>query len=152
MKNKIFHLIAGFNLILLFSNSINAQIITEKPIYKGSSSLTIKELSGGSIYFGYQNPDYTTIVDIVSFSTYSKAKAIELIEKAINILEMEKTDRDQNIQDSFDGVDLIRYGFWQNRINLSDGKESGLVLSMKECNKIREALMSYEYINQINKN
>ena len=41
-----------------------SQTVTAKPIYKGVQSLTIKELTGGAIYFGYQDDDYKTIVSI----------------------------------------------------------------------------------------
>jgi hypothetical protein len=93
-----------FALFILISFDLFAQTITPIPIYKGSQSLTIDILQSGRIWFGFQNPDYQTIVDIKSFTVNSKDKAIELIDKAIYILAMNKTDRDQNIRDEYENV------------------------------------------------
>jgi hypothetical protein len=139
-----------FFLILITSISLysNAQTITPKPIYKGSyQRLEIEEMENGAIWFGFQNPDYTTIVDIVYFTCESKTKATELVDKAIFILAMEKTDKEQHIRDIFLGVDIVRYGFAQKQVYL--GK--GLILSLKECSNIKKALESYQYLNQLNK-
>jgi len=148
MRNKLLLLFFKVGLMFLCVSSINAQTITEKPIYNGANRLTISELSGGAIYFGYQNPEYTTIIDIVSFTAGSKSKALQLIEKAITILGMAKTDKEQHIKDSFEGVQLVRYGFWQKRIFLSNGNDRGLDLTLKDCNKIKNALEIYEYKHQ----
>jgi hypothetical protein len=93
-----------FALFILISFDLFAQTITPKPIYEGSQSLTIDILQSGRIWFGFQNPDYETIVDIKSFTVNSKDKAIELIDKAIYILAMNKTDRDQHIRDEYENV------------------------------------------------
>jgi hypothetical protein len=135
-------------LSLLFG-IVEAQTITAKPIYKGAQSLSIIEMSGGGIFFGYQNDDYKTIVDIVSFSVDSKSKAIELIDKSIKVLNMEKTDKEQDIYDKFEDIRLIRFGFMQNRIILLNSKNNGLTLSLKDCNNIKAALLNYQYSNQI---
>ena len=52
-----------FVLFILISFDLFAQTITPIPIYKGSQSLTIDILQSGRIWFGFQNPDYQTIVD-----------------------------------------------------------------------------------------
>jgi hypothetical protein len=148
MKNKLSLLLILFGFLFFSTNSINAQTITEKPIYKGINGLTIRELKSGGIYFSYQNPEYTTIVDIVSFNTSSKLNAIQLFEKAITILGMEKTDKEQHIIDNFEGVELARYGFSQKQISLSNGKNRGIYLTLKDCNKIKDALSEYQYIHQ----
>ncbi len=148
MKNKLLFLLSLFGFFFFTSNSINAQTISEKPIYKGINGLTIRELNSGTIFFSYQNPEYTTIVDVVSFTASSKLKAIQLIEKAITILGMEKTDKEQHISDTFEGVELARYGFSQKQISLSNGKNRGIYLTSKDCNKIKDALLNYQYINQ----
>jgi len=142
-------MISIFVVLSLLFGVVDAQTITAKPIYKGAQSLSIIELRGGGIYFGYQNDDYKTIVDIVSFSVDSKSKAIELIDKSINILNMEKTDTEQDIHDEFEGIKLFRFGFMQNRVILLNSKNNGLTLTLKDCNKIRAALLNYQYSNQI---
>lgn len=134
-------------LITLISFYSNSQTIDSKPIYVGYQNLKVNEMENGTIWFGFQNPDYTTIVDIVSFTCESKTKAIELVDKVIFILAMEKTDKEQHIRDVFLGVDLVRYGFAQKQVYL--GK--GLILSLKECNNIKKGLESYQYLNQLNK-
>ena len=129
-----------FALFILISFDLFAQTITPKPIYEGSQSLTIDILQSGRIWFGFQNPDYQTIVDIKSFTVNSKDKAIELIDKAIYILAMNKTDRDQNIRDEYENVSLTRYGFAQKQVYLSND----LSLNINECNKIKQALKNYQ--------
>jgi uncharacterized Zn finger protein len=129
-----------FALFILISFDLFAQTITAKPIYEGSQSLTIDILQSGRIWFGFQNPDYQTIVDIKSFTVSSKEKAIELIDKAIYILAMNKTDRNQNIRDEYENVSLTRYGFAQKQVYLSND----LSLNINECNKIKQALKNYQ--------
>ena len=136
--------------IALISFTSISQTITPKAIYK-DFSLTVNEMDGGGIWFGYQNPDYTTIIDIVSFTTPSKLKAIALIEKAIFILSMEKTDKDQDIRDNFEGVELVRYGFAQKQVYLSDGKDRATSLNLKRLDVLKSALENYNYANSINK-
>ena len=69
MKN--FSLLSAAFILTL---SVSAQTIDKNPIYKGGQRLTVETWDYG-IYWGYQNPDYTTIIDIVSFST-SKDEAV----------------------------------------------------------------------------
>ncbi len=108
-------------------------------------------MDNGGIWFGYQNPDYTTIIDIVSFTASSKSSAIALIEKAIFILGMEKTDKEQHIYDNFDGVKLVRYGFSQKEVGLSDGKARATFFNLKQLNKIKLALENFNYVDPKNK-
>jgi hypothetical protein len=137
-----------FALIILSSFSTIAQTITPKPIYEGRQSLTISKLESGAIYFGFQNTDYQTIIDRKSFTVSSKEKAIELMDRALYILSMDKTDKDQNIEDKFqddienefDYVSLKRYGFAQNKVYVGNR----LMLTNNECIKIKEALINYQ--------
>jgi hypothetical protein len=62
---------------------------------------------------------------------------------------MEKTDTEQDIHDEFEGIKLFRFGFMQNRVILLNSKNNGLTLTLKDCNKIRAALLNYQYSNQI---
>jgi hypothetical protein len=136
-------------LITFLSFDSISQTVTPKPIYNGAQRLTIVEIAegGGRIHFMFQNPDYKTVIDIVSFTVSSKTEAIELIEKVQFILAMEKTDKDQDIRDDFSGVKLTRYGFNQKEVYL--GK--GLKLNLKLCNEIKLALEKYQYSHEINK-
>lgn len=130
-----------FILFLIISSTSFGQTVTAKPIYEGSQRLTVRELlNQGNIYFGYQNPDYTTIVDIVSFVVDSKDDAITLMKEAVRVLEMEKTAKDQHIRHTASGVGMVRYGFNQKIIYIED-----LMLSKKMALKIIEALENYTY-------
>ena len=137
-------------LITLISFTATSQTITPKPIYK-DIALTISELESGRIYFGYQNPEYTTIIDIVSFTALSKSNALALLDKCVLILNMESTSRDQHINDNFGGVQIARYGFAQKQVFLSDGKNLGLGLNQRQLNKIKLALENYTYSAPANK-
>jgi hypothetical protein len=129
-----------FALIILSSFSTIAQTITPKPIYEGRQSLTISKLESGAIYFGFQNPDYQTIIDRKSFTVSSKEKAIELMDRAVYILSMDKTDKDQDIEDKFNDVRITRYGFAQYKVYVGND----LMLTNNECNKIKQALKNYQ--------
>jgi hypothetical protein len=138
-------LLTAITLISLYSN---AQKITPKPIYEGLQSLRIVELGSGEIGFIYQNPEYSMIIDLISFTCKSKTDAIKLMDKVIFILEMGKTDKEQNIIDEFESISLVRYGISQKVVYCNG---FGLRLNLKICNKIKKALESYEYLNQSNK-
>jgi hypothetical protein len=136
--------------LIFISFNATSQTITPKSIYK-DFALTVKELEGGQIWFAYQNPEYTTIIDIVYFTTDSKLKAIALIEKAIFILGMETTDKEQHINDNFEGVQLVRYGFAQKQVYLSNEKDRGIPLNLKRLNEIKLSIENFNYVDPINK-
>jgi hypothetical protein len=117
----------------------------------GMQSLTIKEFDTGAIAFLYQDTDYSAIVAIESFYVDSKVKALELIEKAIYILNIEKTDKEQNIEDKFGSLKLVRYGFDQKSVHIFNRKLKGLNVNLKELEKIKKALQEYTYQSEINK-
>lgn len=135
--------ILTFFLLITFSSF--SQKITEKPIYKGTQSLTIKEFETGAIAFLYQDDEYKYIVSITSFYVNSREQALELIEKAIFILEMAKTDKDQNIEDKIGALQIRRYGFDQKTIHIFNKEMKSLNLDLKELQKIKQALESYSY-------
>lgn len=121
-----------------------AQKITAKPIYKGSQSLTIQKLNDTeAIAFFYQDSDYQAIVEITSFWVASKTEAINMIDKALFILGMEKTDKDQDITDNIGDIQFIRYGFAQKAIYISGKNNKSLRLDKKELLKIKAALETY---------
>jgi hypothetical protein len=136
--------------IAFISFTAISQTITPKPIYK-DITVTISEMENGGIWFGYQNPDYTTIIDIVSFTATSKSSAIALIEKAIFVLGMEKTDKEQHIYDNFESVQLVRYGFAQKQVYLSNGKDRATFFNLKRLNEIKLSLENFNYVAPINK-
>ena len=145
---KSFFLVA---FALLSFNSI-AQTISSKPIYSGSQSLDIQEMNtSGGILFLYQDPNYKAIVEITSFGVSSKSKAIEMIDKALFILDMEKTDKDQDISDNIGNVQFKRYGFSQKAIFISKEPDKALRLERKELLKIKQALEIYSYRHEVNK-
>jgi|LakMenEpi03Aug12_release.lakeMendotaPanAssembly.Ray.scaffolds.fasta_scaffold490716_1 hypothetical protein len=143
MKNKILSQFLSIGLFILIIAPLNAQTITKKPIYEGVQSLSIIE-SGQRIGFLYQDSDYTTIVAIESFYLNSKSDAIKLIEKAIAMLKMEKTDKDQNIEDYFNGLRLVRYGFMQKKICIFNEDRKDLTLNLKTLEKIKIAIEEYK--------
>ena len=132
-------------------NSI-AQTISAKPIYEGSQSLVIQEMNtSGGILFLYQDPNYKAIVEITSFGVSSKSKAIELIEKGLYILDMDKTDKDQDISDRIGKIQFKRYGFSQKAMFISEEPNKALRLERKELLKIKNALETYSYRHEVNK-
>lgn len=138
-------------LTLISINSI-AQTISAKPIYEGSQSLDIQEMNkSGRILFLYQDPNYKAIVSITSFGVSSKSRAIEIIDKALFILDMEKTDKDQDISDKIGNVQFKRYGFSQKAIFISEEPDKALRLERKELLKIKNALETYSYFHEVNK-
>ncbi len=123
-----------------------AQTISAKPIYEGSQSLRIQKLGNtGAISFLYQDSDYQYIVAITSFWVESKDKAIEIIDKALFILNMDKTDKDQDISDSLGNIQFIRYGFSQKAIYISGRNGKSLRLGSKELLEIKNSLETYQY-------
>lgn len=138
--------------ITLLSLNTIAQTISAKPIYEGSQSLVIKEMDApGGIALLYQDSDYKTIVAITSFWVASKSKAIEMIDKALFILSMDKTDKDQDITDNIGSVQFKRYGFSQKAIYISGKNNKPLRLDSKELLKIKSALETYSYRQEVNK-
>jgi hypothetical protein len=140
-------------LISICSLTSYSQTISAKPIYEGSQRLIIKELTGGrgAISFLYQDSDYQTIIAITSFWVASKSKAVELIDKALFILAMDKTDKDQDITDNIGNIQFKRYGFSQKTVYISGNNNKTLGLDNKELLKIKNALETYQYVPQENK-
>ena len=131
-------------ILFLFASTICfSQTISKAPIYE-DANLTITELEYGFIYFGGQDSDYTLIIQIVSFSLRNKTDAIALIDKAISMLGMEKTEVDQTISDKFQKLNLTRYGFAQNKIHFSWLKDGVYVslnpFNLQELENIKAAL------------
>lgn len=123
----------------------NGQTIDKSPIYNGSQRLTVQELGRGGVLFLYQNPKYTQIVDIVSFSVKSKEDAINLMNECLRILLMPKTGKDNHIRHQAVGVSMVRYGFSQKVVHLHEG----LKLTERDCQKIIQALNSYIFTEVI---
>lgn len=106
--------------LLLLSTLGFGQTISEKPIYVGEHGVLIQKLGNtGAISFLYQDSDYQSIVVITSFWVGSKSKAIEMVDKALFILNMDKTDKDQNINYGLGNIQFNRYGFSQEVIYVS---------------------------------
>jgi len=137
-----------FFAILLVNSFSYSQTVTKKYIFKGL--MTISEMESGRIWFGYQNPEYKYATDIVYFATTNKDSAIFVMDEALRILEMDKTDRDVDIEHKVDGVFMIRYGFAQKAIFLSNGKERGYRATKKQLTLYREKLMEYSYTEKVN--
>lgn len=151
MKNNLFLLFFNVGFLLFTTSTIKAQTITPKPIYEGAQNLTIKEFDTGAIAFLYQDADYSAIVAIESFYVNSKSEAISLIQKAIDILSMQETDKNQDIEDRIGALKLVRYGFSQYKIHIFNRKMKQLSLTKEELEKIKEALQKYSYKSEINK-
>jgi len=127
--------------IVPFALCSHGQTIDKAPIYEGTQNLSVRELGYGRVYWGYQNPEYTAIVDIVSFSTDNAKQLILLMDECLRILEMDKTGKDNHIRHEVEGVKITRYGFAQKKVYLHEG----LQLTMKNCLQIKTALEDYTF-------
>jgi hypothetical protein len=138
MKKIVLFIIAFLPFIL------SAQTISKPSIYEGSERLTVDFISGGVVWFGYQNPEYKSIIDIVSFTVPNLNNAIALMDKVLYILEMPKTGEDEHIYDKFLQTSLVRYGFLQDVVLVSekDGPNRGKSFNKKEAEEIKAALLS----------
>ena len=136
-------------LTALVGNFLQSQTISKPPIYSGDFS--IEEITTGKIIFTYQDPDYKHIVKKVSFIVENKKEALFLMDEAVRILYMDKTDTEQNILHTVKGISIQRYGFNQDAIYLSDNKNRGYSLTELDLMIYRDALERYEYEVQINK-
>jgi len=137
------------SLSIVFSSILQSQTISKAPIMVGD--LKIDELKSGRISFFYQNPEYKSIIDLVGFIMKDKKQAIFLMDEAIRILQMEETDKSQHIRHSVGNAELVRYGFRQDAIYISDREHRGYPLLEYNCLNIKEALESYEYSAEVNK-
>ena len=126
----------------------------EWPTYRDKNFLEIEELEPGYIYFAGQNSEYEHIINTASFSLDNKKDAIALIEKAIFILGMETTGNDQNISDTFQKIELRRYGFDQKNIHFMwfeyGDYKSFNPFNLQELKNIKTALENYKYSSKIN--
>jgi hypothetical protein len=124
--------------------SVFSQTISKPPIFRGSESLTVELLPSETIWFGYQNPEYKSIIDIVSFTVPNLDNAIELMDKVLYILEMPKTGEDEHIYDNFLQTSLARYGFLQKVVLVSEkgGTNRGKSFNKKEAEELKAALLS----------
>lgn len=141
---------------ICFSQTISRAPIYkgEWPTYKGNNSFEIEESDLGGIRFYGQNSEYEHIINIISFSLDNKKDAIALIEKAIFMLGMETTGNDQNISDTFQKLELKRYGFDQKNINVmwyeDGGYKSFNPFNLQELKNIKTALENFKYYSKIN--
>jgi hypothetical protein len=124
--------------------SVFSQTISKPPIFRGSESLTVQFLSEEVVWFGYQNPEYKSIIDIISFSVPNLDNAIELMDKVLYILEMPETGKDEHIYDNFLQTSLARYGFLQKVVLVSqkDSPNRGKSFNKKEAQELKAALLS----------
>jgi len=140
MKNLfLLSVIQLFTIISVFS-----QTISKPPIFQGTERLTVQFVGEEKVIFLYQNPEYTSIIDIVSFSVPNLDNAIALMDKVLYILEMPETGEDEHIYDNFLQTSLARYGFLQKEVYVSEkgGSYRGKKFDKKEATKLKEALLS----------
>jgi len=149
-------------ILFLFASTIClSQTISKSPIYVGEwptyrdkNFLEIEESESGYIYFSGQDSEYEHIINIASFSLSSKKDAIAYIDKAIFMLGMEKTNEDQNISDTFQKIELKRYGFDQQNIHFMwfeyGDYKSFNPFNLQELKNIKTALENYKYSSKIN--
>jgi hypothetical protein len=124
--------------------SVFSQTISKPPIFQGSERLTVQFLGEEQIMFLYQNPEYTSIIDIVSFTVSNLDNAIALMDKVLYILEMPETGKDEHIYDNFLQTSLARYGFLQKVVLVSEKNSSirGKSFNKKEAEELKAALLS----------
>jgi hypothetical protein len=148
MANTKFLFIAQF-LVFFISHNIYSQTITERPIYKSCTycrpALLTIENSKYGIWFSYQDSRYSSIVEIQSFTLETLHEAIQLMEKVLFILNMPKTHKDEQIIDTYKGVEIKRYGF--NQIEAYVGNKGSFVIGKNNTIKVIKALKEYEKNN-----
>jgi len=132
MKNLLL-MIALFG----FAFSVKSQTLTKPPIYDWGIKVQFLG-EENSIHFLYQNPQYSPLVliDLIDFVLPNIDEAINLTDKILFILEMEKTEKNINITDDFFDVSLIRYGFKQKEVHVGP-KNAVMGWRFKEEDTIR---------------
>jgi hypothetical protein len=137
------------NLLLMiaffcFAFSVKSQTISRPSIYEGKTGKgvhLVKFLDDDKILFIYQNPNYhyANLLDLISFALPDIDNAIALTNKILVILNMEKTDKNVTIEDTFIDIRLFRDGKYQDVVyvwapNVSMGcpfkKEATIKLKM----------------------
>jgi len=154
MKNII--LLAVIQLITTIS--VFSQTVSKPAIYtQADQRFSIEYLEVGGdigtlIYWGYQDPKYSTIVKLISFSQPNIVASIKLVDKIIFMLGMEETSKDQDINDTFttavssEELSLNRFGFDQKVIYIlhkeNGDLRGGLKIDLDLAKKLKIALIT----------
>ena len=124
--------------------SVKSQTISRPTIYEGKLGKgvhNVKFLDDDKILFIYQNPSYhyANVLDLISFALPDIDNAIALTNKILVILNMDETDKNVSIEDTFIDLRLFRNGKYQQEVyvwapNVSMGcpfkKEATIKLKM----------------------
>ncbi len=124
--------------------SVKSQTISRPTIYEGKLGKgvhKVKFLDDDKILFIYQNPSYhyANVLDLISFALPDIDNAIALTNKILVILNMDETDKNVSIEDTFIDLRLFRNGKYQQEVyvwapNVSMGcpfkKEATIKLKM----------------------
>ncbi len=124
--------------------SVKSQTISRPTIYEGKLGKgvhNVKFLDDDKILFIYQNPSYhyANVLDLISFALPDIDNAIALTNKILVILNMDETEKNVSIEDTFIDLRLFRNGKYQQEVyvwapNVSMGcpfkKEATIKLKM----------------------
>mgnify|MGYP000898486399 CR=1 FL=1 len=121
-----------------------AQTKTKPDLYKGMPPLNLRvsEYADGSYMFSYQNTTYTQIIEREYFVVNGDSAVIMFLDKLLFILDMEKTQKDVHIKDTFNTERITRYSFAQKVVYVDNKNNVSVQLKRKQILKIRAAILS----------
>jgi hypothetical protein len=127
--------------------SVYSQTISRPSIYEGKLGKGVhlaKFLDDDKILFIYQNPNYhyANLLDLISFALPDIDNAIALTNKILVILNMEKTDKNVTIEDTFIDLRLFRNGKYQQWVSVwAPNVSMGCRFKKEETIKLKMALL-----------
>jgi hypothetical protein len=135
-----------------------SQIVSKPAIYtQDDQRFSIEYLEVGGdvgtvIYWGYQDPKFSAIVKIISFSQPDIIASLKLVDKIIFMLGMEQTSMDKDINETFTtsrpSVELSLNRFGNNQkviyiLNKENGDlTGGLKIDLDLAKKLKSALLT----------
>jgi len=134
-----------------------SQIVSKPAIYtQDDQRFSIEYLEVGGdvgtvIYWGYQDPKFSAIVKIISFTQPDIIASLKLVDKIIFMLGMEQTSMDKDINETFTttrpSVELSLNRFGNNQkviyiLNKENGElTGGLKIDLDLAKKLKSALL-----------
>jgi hypothetical protein len=140
------------NLLLMiaffcFAFSVKSQTISRPSIYEGKLGKgvhLVKFLDDDKILFIYQNPSYhyANLLDLISFALPDIDNAIALTNKILVILNMDETEKNVSIEDTFIDLRLFRNGKYQQWVSVwAPNVSMGCQFKKEETIKLKMALL-----------
>jgi hypothetical protein len=133
--------------IFCFAFSVKSQTISRPSIYEGKLGKGVhfaKFLDDDKILFIYQNPNYhyANLLDLISFDLPDIDNAIALTNKILVILNMDETEKNVTIEDTFIDLRLFRNGKYQQWVSVwAPNVSMGCRFKKEETIKLKMALL-----------